>query len=46
MVEAGDIKGLKAYAIKPISSSPKALDRYRNYAVTALEAQKKAAKAK
>lgn len=39
MVEAGDVAGLKAYPINPISSSPKALDRYRNAAVTALEAR-------
>jgi hypothetical protein len=44
LVEAGDMKGLKAYLIKPISSSPKALDKFRNLAATALEAQKKAAK--
>lgn len=37
LVEAGDIAGLKAFAINPISSSPKALDRYRNLAVIALE---------
>ncbi|RUU97858.1 hypothetical protein EOB36_25490 [Mesorhizobium sp. M6A.T.Cr.TU.017.01.1.1] len=45
LVEAGDIKALKAYPINPISSSSKAMDRYRNLAVTALEAQRKAAKA-
>ncbi|RWQ44926.1 hypothetical protein [Mesorhizobium sp.] len=45
LVDAGDIKALKAYPINPISSSPKAMDRYRNLAVTALEAQRKAAKA-
>ncbi|MCF6110809.1 hypothetical protein [Mesorhizobium muleiense] len=45
LVEAGDIKALMAYPINPISSSPKAMDRYRNLAVTALEAQRKAAKA-
>jgi hypothetical protein len=44
MVKAKDVAGLKAEPINPISSSPKALDRYRNLAVTALEA--KAAKAK
>jgi hypothetical protein len=44
LVEAKDIKGLKAYAINPISSSPKAIDRYRNLAVIALEAQAAAAK--
>lgn len=39
LVEAGDIAGLKAYQINPISSSPKAIDRYRNLAVIALEAK-------
>ena len=46
LVDAGDLKALKAFPINPISSSPKALDRYRNLAVTALEARAKAAKAK
>jgi hypothetical protein len=40
MVEAGDIEGLKAFPINPISSSPKAIDRYRNLAVIALEARR------
>lgn len=39
LVKAKDIKALKAYPIKPISTSPKALDRYRNLAVMALEAK-------
>lgn len=39
LAEAGDIEGLKAVEIKPTSSSPKALDRYRNLCVTALEAR-------
>lgn len=39
LVAAGDVKALKAYAINPISTSPKALDRYRNLAVRALEAK-------
>lgn len=39
LAEAGNIEGLKAYAIKPISTSPKAIDRYRNLAVIALEAR-------
>lgn len=37
LVEAGDVAALKAFPINPYSSSPKALDRYRNLAVTALE---------
>ncbi|MDW9619203.1 hypothetical protein [Sinorhizobium meliloti] len=45
LVEKGDIKALKAYPINPVSSSPKAMDKYRNLAVIALEAQRKAAKA-
>jgi hypothetical protein len=39
LVAAGDIAGLRAYPINPISTSPKALNRYRNLAVTALEAR-------
>jgi hypothetical protein len=46
LVEAGDLKALRAYKINPVSSSPKALDRYRNLSVVALESQRKAAKAK
>lgn len=41
--EAGDIKALKAFEINPVSSSPKALAKYRDLAVIALEAQMKAA---
>ncbi|MBX9883570.1 MAG: hypothetical protein K2X68_01225, partial [Novosphingobium sp.] len=39
MVEAGDVEGLKAFHINPVSTSPKAIDRYRNLAVIALEAR-------
>lgn len=39
LVAGGDVAGLKAFPIKPISTSPKALDRYRNLAVIALEAR-------
>jgi hypothetical protein len=39
MVEAGNIEGLKAFPIKPVSSSPKAIARYRDLAVIALEAK-------
>lgn len=39
LAKAGDIKGLKAVEINPISSSPKAMDRYRNLAVIALQAK-------
>lgn len=39
MAKAGDIKGLKGYAINPTSTSPKAIARYRDLAVIALEAR-------
>jgi hypothetical protein len=39
MAKAGDIEGLKATIIKPYSSSPKAMAKYRDLAVIALEAQ-------
>jgi len=39
LVEAGNIEALKAFPINPVSSSPKAMDKYRNLAVIALEAQ-------
>ncbi|RWX72579.1 hypothetical protein [Mesorhizobium sp. M2A.F.Ca.ET.039.01.1.1] len=45
LAKAGDIAGLKAVKINPISSSPKAMDKYRNLAVIALEAQAAAKKA-
>ncbi|RUM95326.1 hypothetical protein EET67_23915 [Pseudaminobacter arsenicus] len=44
LVEAGDVAALKAIEIKPYSSSPKALDRYRNLAVSALEAKERPSK--
>lgn len=40
LAKAGDVKGLKAFPINPNSTSPKALDRYRNLAVIAIEARK------
>lgn len=40
LAKAGDIEGLKAYAINPVSSSPKALDKYRNLCVIALQARR------
>jgi len=40
LVEAGDIAGLKAMTINPVSSSPKAMARYRDLCVIALEARK------
>jgi hypothetical protein len=39
MAEAGDLKGLRAFAINPISTSPKAIARYRDLAVIALAAR-------
>lgn len=39
LVEAGDIAGLKAFQINPVSSSPKAIAKYRDLAVIALEAR-------
>ena len=46
LIAAGDIAGLRGVEIKLSSSTPKALDRYRNLAIAALEARlAKAAKA-
>jgi hypothetical protein len=39
LVKAGDIRKLKSFEINPVSSSPKAIDRYRNLAVIALSAK-------
>jgi hypothetical protein len=39
LVEAGDIAGLEAYQINPVSSSPKAIAKYRDLAVIALKAR-------
>lgn len=39
MVEAGDVEKLEAFPINPVSSSPKALDKFRKLAVIALKAQ-------
>lgn len=40
LAEAGDIYGLRAVAINPTSSSPKALAKYRDLAVIAIEARR------
>jgi hypothetical protein len=40
LAERGDIAGLEAVSINPVSSSPKALARYRDLCVRALKAQK------
>jgi hypothetical protein len=42
LVKAGDVAGLKATEIKPISTSPKAMARYRDLAVLALQARQAA----
>lgn len=41
MAEAGDVVGLKAMVINPVSSSPKAMAKYRDLAVIAIEARQK-----
>lgn len=43
LAEAGDSEGLKAIAINPVSTSPKAMARYRDLCVVALEARQQAA---
>ena len=40
LVEAGDAEGLKAFAINPVSTSPRAMARYRDLAVIAIEVRK------
>jgi hypothetical protein len=39
LAKASDLKGLRAFEINPVSSSPKAIARYRDLCVIALEAQ-------
>lgn len=39
LAEAGDAKGLRAIAINPVSTSPKAMARYRDLAIIAIEAR-------
>jgi len=43
LAEAGDIAGLQAFEINPVSSSPKAMARYRDLCVIAITAQRGAA---
>jgi len=43
LVEAGDVEGLKAIEINPVSTSPKAMACYRDLAIIAIEARCKAA---
>jgi hypothetical protein len=40
LADAGDIEGLKAMVINPVSSSPKAMARYPNLAIIAIEARR------
>jgi hypothetical protein len=39
LAKAGDLKGLRAFEINPVSSSPKAIARYRDLCVIALDAR-------
>jgi len=39
LAKAGDLKGLRAFEINPVSSSPKAIARYRDLCVIALEVE-------
>ena len=43
LAEAGDVEGLKAIEINPVSTSPKAMVRYRDLAIIAIEARRSAA---
>ena len=40
LAEAGDVEGLKAIEINPVSTSPKAMARFRDLAIIALESRK------
>jgi len=39
LAKAGDLKGLQVFHINPVSSSPKAIARYRDLCVLALQAR-------
>jgi len=39
LAQVGDVHGLRAIEIKAYSSSPKAMDRYRNLCAMAIEAR-------
>ncbi|MCA3609153.1 MAG: hypothetical protein IOC56_02675 [Methylobacterium sp.] len=43
LAEAGDVEGLKAININPVSTSPKAMARYRDLAIIAIQARRTAA---
>ncbi|MFN3349072.1 hypothetical protein [Pseudorhodoplanes sp.] len=40
LANAGDLEGLRAFQINPVSSSPKAIKRYRDLCIIALEARR------
>lgn len=42
LAEAGDLESLKAIEINPVSTSPKAMARYRDLAIIAIEARRSA----
>jgi hypothetical protein len=42
LAKAGDLNGLRAFEINPVSSSPKAIKRYRDLCIMALEARRRA----
>jgi hypothetical protein len=44
LVKAGDVKGLRAMTINTVSSSPKAMLRFRDLAIVAITAKAKSAK--
>ena len=39
LAKAGDVEGLNAIEINPVSTSPKAMERYRDLAIIAIEAR-------
>lgn len=39
LAKGGDVKGLQDFQINPVSSSPKAIARYRDFCIVALEAR-------
>ena len=39
LAKAGDLKSLRSFEINPVSSSPKAIKRYRDLCIVAIEAQ-------
>lgn len=43
LAEAGDVEGLKAIEINPVSTSPKAMARYRDLAIMAIEVRRTSA---